>query len=76
MPVIITTHPPKRFTRPDRRIYRLQQVMDATGFGRAWIYELMSKGEFPKARKIGARAVGWDSLEVEQWVTDRLEGRA
>lgn len=72
----ITTPPPKSYIRPERRIYRLQQVMDSTGFGRAWIYELMSKGKFPKARKIGARAVGWDSLEIEQWITDRLEGRA
>ena len=75
MPAITTTPPSRRFTRPERCIYRPHQVMDSTGFGRAWIYELMSKGEFPKAHKIGARAVGWDSLEVEQWVTDRLEGR-
>lgn len=67
MAATVTTHP--------RRIMRLPQVQAATGFGRAWIYELMSEGKFPKARKIGARAVGWDSQEVEQWVSDRLEGR-
>ncbi|MBV2133357.1 AlpA family phage regulatory protein [Pseudomonas sp. MAP12] len=49
--------------------------MDATGFGRAWIYALMAKGEFPKARKIGARAVGWPSEEIDRWVTERMEGR-
>lgn len=59
-----------------RRIMRLPQVQSATGFGRAWIYELMSEGKFPKARKISALAVGWDSQEIEQWVADRLEGRA
>ncbi|WP_367890534.1 helix-turn-helix transcriptional regulator [Geopseudomonas aromaticivorans] len=69
------TTPPQRFPRPERRIYRLQQVMDATGFGRAWIYALMAKGEFPKARKIGARAVGWPSEEIDRWVTERMEGR-
>lgn len=68
MPTAVATQP--------RRIMRLPQVQAATGFGRAWIYELMSEGKFPKARKIGTRAVGWDSQEVEQWVTDRLEGRA
>lgn len=68
MPATVATQP--------RRIMRLPQVQAVTGFGRAWIYELMSEGKFPKARKIGARAVGWDSQEVEQWVTDRLEGRA
>lgn len=59
-------------TQP-RRIMRLPQVQAACGFGRAWIYALMNDGKFPKARRIGMRAVGWDSQEVEQWVADRLE---
>lgn len=59
-----------------RSIMRLPQVQTATGFGRAWIYELMKRGDFPQAHKIGLRAVGWDSLEVMQWVADRLESRA
>lgn len=67
MAAIVTPQP--------RRIMRLPQVQAATGFGRAWIYTLMSRGEFPKARRIGTRAVGWDSQEVEAWVADRLEGR-
>lgn len=55
-----------------RRIYRLPHVQAATGFGRAWIYELMKRGEFPQARKIGARAVGWDSSAVDAWVAAHL----
>ena len=74
MPSQVTTAQPHRPTRPERQIWRLQKVMGATGFGRAWIYALMAKGEFPKARRIGARAVGWCSLEIEQWIADRLEG--
>ncbi|MCF4993593.1 AlpA family phage regulatory protein, partial [Pseudomonas gessardii] len=58
-----------------RRIMRLPEVKASTGFGRAWIYQLMSEGKFPKARRIGARAVGWPSDEIEQWVNDRMEGR-
>nr|WP_236409497.1 AlpA family phage regulatory protein [Pseudomonas gessardii] len=54
---------------------RLPEVKASTGFGRAWIYQLMSEGKFPKARRIGARAVGWPSDEIEQWVNDRMEGR-
>ena len=57
----------------NRSIYRLSTVMARTGFGRAWIYELMKRGEFPLCRKIGARAVGWDSLEVEAWIAERLD---
>lgn len=58
---------------PRRSIYRLSTVTARTGFGRAWIYELMKRGEFPRCRKIGARAVGWDSHEVEAWIAERLD---
>ncbi len=70
MSTAVNTSP--RHTRPERRIYRLQQVMDATGFGRAWIYELMKRGDFPQAHKIGLRAVGWDSSQVEAWIAKQL----
>ncbi|BFN14825.1 AlpA family transcriptional regulator [Marinobacter sp. RI1] len=59
-----------------RRIMRLPEVKAATGFGRAHIYNLMKEGRFPKARKIGARAVGWDSQQVESWVAAQLDGEA
>lgn len=70
--LVMSIHPPT----PERRIMRLPQVKIATGFGRAWIYELMKRGEFPQARKIGIRAIGWDSEAVQQWVTQRLDGGA
>lgn len=62
--------------RPARAIYRAQQITDATGFTRTWIYKLMARGEFPQARKIGARAVGWDSAEVDAWIAGKMEARA
>ena len=57
---------------PHRHIMRLPQVMAATGFGRAWIYELMKRGDFPQAQKIGLRAVGWNSALIEAWVAKQL----
>lgn len=60
-------------SRVPRRIYRLRQILDATGFSRAWIYELMKRGTFPKAHKIGTRAVGWSSEEVDAWVAAQLD---
>lgn len=36
----------------------------------------MKAGQFPKAIKLGVRAVGWDSTEIDQWITDRLKERA
>lgn len=59
--------------RQHRMIWRLPTVKATTGLGRTKIYELMKEGRFPKARRIaGAHAVGWDSLEVEAWITEQL----
>lgn len=56
----------------DRHIMRRDEVEQKTGFKRSHIYNLMKTGQFPQCRRIGTRAVGWDSLEIEQWVQDRL----
>lgn len=59
-------------TVADRHIMRRDEVEQKTGFKRSHIYNLMKAGQFPQCRRIGTRAVGWDSLEIEQWVQDRL----
>ncbi|MEW9678421.1 AlpA family transcriptional regulator [Pseudomonas sp. TE50-2] len=59
-------------TAADRHIMRRDEVEQKTGFKRSHIYNLMKAGQFPLCRRIGTRAVGWDSLEIEQWVQDRL----
>lgn len=56
----------------ERHIMRRDEVERKTGFKRAHIYNLMKEGRFPLAKRIGLRAVGWDSLEIEQWVIERL----
>ena len=60
----------------ERHIMRRDEVERKTGFKRAHIYNLMKEGKFPQAKRIGLRAVGWDSLEIEQWVVDRLDQQA
>ena len=59
----------------ERRILRRAEVEQKTGFKRAHIYNLMKEGKFPKALRLGVRAVGWDSAEVDQWITERLKER-
>lgn len=56
----------------ERHIMRREEVERKTGFKRAHIYNLMKEGKFPQAKRIGLRAVGWDSQEIEQWVVERL----
>lgn len=60
-------------SRSARRIMRLAETEQMSGFRRSHIYALMKEGMFPQAKRIGRRAVGWDSLEVEQWIAQRLD---
>ncbi len=59
----------------ERRILRLDEVEAKSGFKRAHIYSLMKKGEFPQALRLGIRAVGWDSTEIDLWISERLKNR-
>ena len=59
----------------ERRILRRAEVEAKTGFKRAHISGLMKAGKFPKALRLGIRAVGWDSAEVDAWITERLKER-
>lgn len=56
------------------RIMRLPEVMTLTGYKRSSIYLLMSRGQFPKHHRIGLRAVGWNSQDIERWINEQLEG--
>ena len=59
----------------EHRILRRDEVETKTGFKRAHIYNLMKAGKFPKTIRLGIRAVGWDSLEIDQWIAERRSER-
>lgn len=63
-------------TASEHRIMRRAEVESKTGFKRAHIYSLIKDGKFPRPLRLGVRAVGWDSVEIEQWIADRLAERA
>lgn len=58
-----------------RDIWRLPTVIAKTGYGRSSLYAFMKEGTFPQCRRIGPRAVGWDSLEVQDWIDSKLGGQ-
>lgn len=60
----------------ERRILRRQEVERRTGFKRSHIYQLMKQDKFPKQVLLGDRAVGWDSVEIDQWIAERLRPRS
>jgi prophage regulatory protein len=59
----------------ERRILRRAEVERKVGLKRAQIYSLMRENQFPKAIRLGIRAVGWDSIEIDQWILERLKIR-
>jgi prophage regulatory protein len=59
----------------ERRILRRAEVEQKTGFKRAHLYTLMREGRFPKALRLGIRAVGWDSAEIDAWIAERRSHR-
>ncbi|EJI6636916.1 helix-turn-helix transcriptional regulator [Escherichia coli] len=54
-------------------LIRLSDVMRRTGYGRAWIYRLISLGRFPKPVKIGSRSVAFIESEVDEWINQRID---
>jgi len=49
------------------KIYRLPTVIELTGLSRSSIYLAISKGDFPKPIKLGARSIGWPEHFIQEW---------
>ena len=56
-------------------ILRLPSVMARVGLSRSSIYLKVSQGTFPAPIKLGERASGWLTTEVDAWVAHRIEAR-
>ena len=41
---------------------------EETGFGKAWIYRLISQNRFPQPVKIGIRATAFVESEIDEWI--------
>lgn len=57
----------------NQSLIRLPEVLKRTGFGKAWVYRLISEGRFPAPVKIGVRAVAFVESEVDQWIQSVIE---
>ena len=57
-----------------KRILRIWQVAERTGYCRGWIYRLEREGDFPRRVRLGPNSVGWLEHEVDEWITARVNG--
>lgn len=55
------------------RLLRLPEVMNKTGYGKAWIYRLIKEGLFPQPVKIGVRAIAFVESEIDDWIASAIE---
>ncbi len=57
-----------------REIGRLRDVKALTRLSRPTIDRLEKAGDFPKRIRLGRAAVGWDLVEVQEWLSNRPRG--
>ena len=50
---------------------RLPAVIERVGLSRSTIYQMMEDGRFPRAVKLGERAIGWPVERIESWAAER-----
>jgi len=59
--------------QPCTRLIRLSEEMNKPGFGKAWIYRLISQNRFPQPVKIGIRAIAFIESEIDEWIQLTIE---
>ncbi|MEQ5828074.1 AlpA family transcriptional regulator [Sulfitobacter sp. NFXS29] len=55
------------------KILRCREVQEVTGLSRSTIYRMMGRDDFPKATKLGVRAIGWRQSVVDIWIEKRSD---
>ena len=56
-----------------KQFYRRSALEDMLGISRSTIYRLMLDEEFPRPIKLGGRAVGWKSEDIDEWPLGQAE---
>lgn len=52
---------------------RLPAVCKKVGLSSPTIYRLMKTDQFPKSKKISARAVAWVESEIDEWIKNPVK---
>lgn len=53
------------------RVLRLNEITKRVSLSRSTVYRLIANGDFPKPFKLGIASVGWDSVDIDQWIAGR-----
>ena len=59
-------------TQPHQtRILRLPAVVELVGYSKPSIYRKIKDGSFPVPVRLGERATGWRSTDIQDWLDAR-----
>ena len=60
-----------------RKLIRIKSVIELTGLSKSYIYDLSSRGLFPKNLSLvpGGTSVAWVKSEVLAWIDSRIQSR-
>ncbi len=61
---------------PNRRIFKLADIIEVYAMSRSSIYRAMEHDGFPKPFKLTGRSIGWSRESVETWFANRPSGVA
>jgi prophage regulatory protein len=56
-------------------VIRFPEVKSRCGISHSNIYNQINQGTFPKPIRLGERAVGWLSSEIDDWLSRKAEER-
>ncbi|CAG0957609.1 hypothetical protein ANAEL_00433 [Anaerolineales bacterium] len=59
--------------RLSNQMMRMKDVTQMTSLSRSSIYQKITRNQFPKQVKLGARAVGWIRDEVIDWLNHQIK---
>lgn len=57
------------------RLLRKPAVLERVGLSDTTLWRLERAGRFPKSIRISPGAVAWRETDIENWITERAEGR-
>ena len=58
-------------TQPER-LLPLKAVVDRTSLSRAFVYDLMKQGGFPKPIRLSTNRIAWPESAVAAWIAAKI----
>ena len=56
------------------QMIRMPEVARTTSLSKSTIYDLIKANKFPRPKRLGKRAVGWLTDDIQNWIESRPLG--